>query len=487
LGGTTGAVLAAKLAVLGLPLTGTQVWRFGPVEPDSTRKIVLLPSESHFDCVTASAIGQHVQVCARIDPTRYCQGGPNDGRKCPPADCGAGNPCANIPGQGVVDCAAGGGNITNYDSLVQIDHDTNRPYFGGPPPTPTIENLGFPLDPDCTATFTAPDGSVLHSCIEPEFTATPTRTPTSATPPPTPGDGTPTWTETATSVPGTPTLTPTPVKTATPRAVAAATCSGSSHMHPNVCNSPTLQTFTGASPAGGFRLHEAIALSFVLEKSAGIACIKTSCFCASGSCIGGATPEAQCYSDGDCGGGRCSTNPKKCTGGSPAAGTPTPTTTGASCSVDGDCLGGGTCAVQPINGAACTSDADCSGFPGQVSPGTCSVCPPDSCPVQDGDLQIVGDITSGQAKGIVWNISDTAQTIGTTGPGNGAPICNFLSVDKTCPTTSTGVPIDLTSIGGSCTSDLPATLSGATVSLAYPAIDIQTVQDFVATLTLQCQ
>ena len=362
----TGAVLSAKLAVLGLPLSGSQVWRFGPLEADSTRKMVILPSESHFDCATASFAGQKVKICARVDPTTYCHGGPNDGLACPPADCGAGNACDIVPGQGVMDCAAGGGNITTYDSLVQIDHNTNQTTVGGKPniglPDTTCTTSPCPLDPTCINTFVDPDGAVLYSCLEPASTAAPT----------------------VTTGPGTP--TPTPVATPTARAAAARTCSGSAHPHPNVCNSPTEQTFSGSSPAGGFKLHETIDLSFEIGK-------------------------------------------------------------------------------------------DCS-----------TACPPDSAPKQDGDLQIAGDITSGHTKGIIWQVANASQIMGTTGPGNGAAFCNALGADKTCITTASGVPIDLSSVGGSCLSDVLPTLSGATLGLAYPAIDLDpTIGDFIATLTLQCE
>lgn len=351
--------------VLSLPLTGAQIWRFGPLESDSTRKMVILPAESHFNCVEASLSLLSVKVCARLDAAG---------------------------GSGVVDCAAAGGNITNYDSLVQIDHNTNAPYFGGPPPTPTKPNLGFPIDPDCTATFVAPDGSVLHSCLE--------------------GTG--------------------------------AACSGTAHTHTGVCNSPTVQTLSGASTAGGFKLHEAINLSFAIGEK----CSKTTCFCAAGTCSGGPTPGDQCFANDDCG-------------------------------------SGGTCSANDINGKACGSSADCGGFTGQVTAGVCGSCPPDTCPQQAGELQIAGDITSGNTKGVIWNLNNTQLIMGTTGAGNGIPkLCGGMD----CVTEAQGVPINLTSVGNSCTEDLPANLSGATVDLAYPAIDLDpTIGDIIATLTLQCQ
>lgn len=305
--GASSVEIKARLVTLSLPLSGSQLWRFGPLDPDSTREIVLLPSESHFDCSSTVFSGQSVKICARADQTRYCHGGTNDGLVCPPADCGAGNPCDVNPGHGVVDCA--GGDLTGYNSLVQIDHNTNQ------------NNVGFPQDPDCTNTFTAPDGTVLHSCLE-----------------------------------GT-----------------DAACTGPSHPHRGVCNSPTEQTFSGVSPVGGFRLHEAIDLSFEIG-------------------------------------------------------------------------------------------ADCS-----------TPCSPDNTPLQDAELQIAGDLTSGQAKGVIWNANNTSLIIGTTGAGNCGGICGM----ECCPPFA-GTPM------GNCLTNV-TTLAGAQAVLACPYIDPDpTIGDFIASLTLQC-
>jgi len=372
----TGALLSSALISLGLPLSGSQTWRFGPVAADSTRPIAILPGESSFDCAGTSFSGLSVKICARLDPTQYCQGGPNDGKACPPADCG-GNPCEAQPGGGAIDCAAAGGSFTGYDSLVQIDHNTNAATVGGRP------NLGLPADPTCVGTFVAPDGSVLHSCLEPVLT-------------PTPVVG-----------PGTPTLTPAPTL-----APGAEFCGGTDHGHPYVCNSPTEQTFSGPSVAGGFRLREAIDLSFALSKS----CTDMNCVCDTSS--------------------------------------------------------------ANTNGNTCTADAECGNA-------VCAVCPPAICPLQAGELQIAGEITSGLAKGVLWNANNTTAIMGTTGPGNGASVCG----GKPCSTEINGVAIDLSSTGGSCTGDptnVPASVSGATLGLAYPALDFPTVGDIVATLTLQC-
>ncbi len=356
LGAGSSALLSTGSLRIKLPLAGSQVWRFGPLEPDSTRKILILPSESHFDCTATTFLGASLKICARVDPTTHCHGGANDGLVCPPADCGAGNPCAVNPAQGAVDCAPSGGSLIGYDTLMQVDHDTNMATVGGQP------NVAFPLDPQCTATITDPDGSVVHSCIEPEATDAPT---------PTTGPTTP---------------TPTPKSTPTARAIAAATCTGTSHPHPNVCNGPTETTLTSISEAGGFGLNEAIDLSFEIA-------------------------------------------------------------------------------------------ADCT-----------TPCPPDDTPLQAGELQISGHITSGQAKGIIWNANNTALIFGTTGSGDGADNCNVLSgADHTCNSTAAGMPIDLTSLGGDCLDSVPTAVNGAVGVLVVPSIDADpTLGDALVTLRLAC-
>jgi hypothetical protein len=253
----------------------------------------------------------------------------------------------------VVDCV--GGKITSYDTLLQLDHNTNATLVGGQP------NRGFAVDPGCTATFTGLGGATESSCIEPAFTFAPT----------------------ATTGPGTP--TPTPRPTATAKNPAASICSGDLHAHPNVCNSPVVQTFSGSSPAGGFRLRETIALSFAIGE-------------------------------------------------------------------------------------------DCS-----------TPCPADDTPVTGDDLALAGEITSGQTRGVIWNLNNTASIMGTTGVGNGSNICGIPVGGPVCRTVASGAGFDLSSVGGSCVSGVPPTASGASVALAYPALDFPTIGDFIATLTLECQ
>ncbi len=389
LAGTTSATINARLVVLTLPLAGSQVWQFGFLKPDNTRDMSIPPSASHFNCASTVFTGVNVKVCARLDATQTCKNGPSIGTVChcasPPAsctnasECGAGFLCDVTNGTGIVDCA--GGDLSGYNSLTQIDHNTNQASVQGQP------NIGLPSDPSCTATYLSADGvTVLSSCIE--------------------GSG--------------------------------ADCSGTPNTHLGVCNSPVVQNFTGAYPAGGFKIHESIDLSFQIGQD----CSALTCFCGVAACSGGSNP-------------------------------------GARCSSAGDCLGGGTCAAN--NGSTCTSSASCV-FSNMIQQGVCGVCPPDTCPLQDGELSIAGDITSGQSKGVVWQVNDTALIMGTTGAGNGAAICGSASGGPNCLTTLTGTSF------GNCVAAPPASVSGASVALTFPAIDLDpTIGDFVAGLRLSCQ
>ena len=114
-------------------------------------------------------------------------------------------------------------------------------------------------------------------------------------------------------------------------------------------------------------------------------------------------------------------------------------------------------------------------------------CPADDTPQQSADIAISGDITTGLTKSVLWSFNNGALTMGTTGTGNGASICNAIGADKTCPTVAQGTPVDLSGDGGDCLSAPPSTLGGTTLGLAFPALDFPTISDFVATLTLQCQ
>ena len=131
-GGNSQITIQSKAARAEVNLTGSQVWRFDAPGADGTRRIVSQPSDSHFDCVTASVLGTfQFAGCLRMDPATQ--------------------------GQGVIDCA--GGHITaGYDVVASIDHNTNQ------------NNTGFAQDPQCTAVYRNPndaaDGAPAPSWIE---------------------------------------------------------------------------------------------------------------------------------------------------------------------------------------------------------------------------------------------------------------------------------------------------------------------------------
>ena len=127
IGGNSQATIQSKLAQATVGLTGTQVWRFDAAQPDGTRQILALPSDSHFDCASANVFGVFpVAACLRMDPAS--------------------------PAHGVIACAggqAGGG----YNVVTSVDHNT-------------INAIGFPQDPSCTSSVVNPDGSTGSPCIE---------------------------------------------------------------------------------------------------------------------------------------------------------------------------------------------------------------------------------------------------------------------------------------------------------------------------------
>ena len=129
------ATISARLFVLTLPLTGSQVWRFGNVT-SGIRPMAVLSTESHFDCQSSTFSGLPLRLCIRLDP--------------------------DTPSTGQVDCAVAGGSWTGVDSTEQRDHNTNQATVGGSGSL----NTGNPLDPSCVATYPAPDGSARSSCLE---------------------------------------------------------------------------------------------------------------------------------------------------------------------------------------------------------------------------------------------------------------------------------------------------------------------------------
>jgi hypothetical protein len=119
--------------------------------------------------------------------------------------------------------------------------------------------------------------------------------------------------------------------------------------------------------------------------------------------------------------------------------------------------------------------------------GDCSTpCPSDDTPLQAGELQIAGVLTSGQSKGVLWNVNDTALIMGTTGAGDGVKICGSVTGGPNCATTAIGSPF------GDCVAAPPTSMASAQSAIVFPFIDppFESPEfggDFMMTLRLTCQ
>jgi hypothetical protein len=112
---------------------------------------------------------------------------------------------------------------------------------------------------------------------------------------------------------------------------------------------------------------------------------------------------------------------------------------------------------------------------------TSGSCPADDAPFDDaaGDIDVSGSISTGTAKGVIYNLNNGPLTMGTTGAGNGPDICGFTG-DQPCMTEVVGTPFG-------CSQVDMGDLSAGKLSLAYPVLDLPLVSDIVATLTIDCQ
>src|SRR5205823_3291167 len=106
------------LARAEVGLTGSQVWRIGFPNADGTRDVRSLPSDSHFDCVTASILSVQAAACLRMDP--------------------AGE------GHGVIDCT-GGQAAGGYNAMASVDHNTSE------------NSTGFAFDFPCDDVYRNPN------------------------------------------------------------------------------------------------------------------------------------------------------------------------------------------------------------------------------------------------------------------------------------------------------------------------------------------
>ena len=369
--------------VATLPLTGSQVFQFGYLRPDNSREINILPSQSHFNCTSTTILTQSFKVCVRLDATTRCTAGPLYQTSCTTSvDC-AGYACDVLPASGQANCSSGASApLDGYNGLVQIDHNTNQ------------NTLGFPQDSGCTNTYVNSDGSVGESCME--------------------GLG--------------------------------AGCPGSTNVHLGVCNSPVVRTFSGAYPAGGFRVKETLNLTWCRERPV------------ARPAASAALPPASAAR----------------TRAAPAAPPPTVWVV----------------ARVRRTTAPRARAAPTARFSNMITQGVCGVCPPDSCPLQSGEFQIPAELTSGSTTGVMWNLNNTTAIMGTTGAGNGANVCGSVSGGPACPTKFTGQAFP------NCNAAVPSQAQMSNVAAAVPhpfpdpPIDVLPgvpLSDFLAGIKLQCQ
>lgn len=113
---------------------------------------------------------------------------------------------------------------------------------------------------------------------------------------------------------------------------------------------------------------------------------------------------------------------------------------------------------------------------------TSGSCPADGSPFDSmgGDIDITGSISTGTAKGVIYNVNNIgAATMGTTGAGNGPSICGAIGTAP-CTTQIVGTPFGCASIDAN-------DLSAGKLGFAFTVLDLDFVGDGIATLTIQCQ
>ena len=107
---------------------------------------------------------------------------------------------------------------------------------------------------------------------------------------------------------------------------------------------------------------------------------------------------------------------------------------------------------------------------------TSGSCPADNAPFDGGagDILVSGSISSGTSAGTIFDVNNTSGNLQQSGSGCG------LFGTSACTTNVVGTPF-------SCANVDANNLSTGKLGLAFPALDIPTVNDVVATLTVLCQ
>jgi hypothetical protein len=109
-------------------------------------------------------------------------------------------------------------------------------------------------------------------------------------------------------------------------------------------------------------------------------------------------------------------------------------------------------------------------------------CPADTAPYDEdaGDIDVTGSISSGTAKGVIYDLNNIAGlTLGTTAPGNGPAVCG-ISGTGNCTTEVVGAPFGCTNVDN-------GVLNAGKLALAVSILDVEMIGDGVGTLSILCQ
>lgn len=133
-------------------------------------------------------------------------------------------------------------------------------------------------------------------------------------------------------------------------------------------------------------------------------------------------------------------------------------------STSGNFAPGGTALVLPLTMRIISSGA----------------CPADDAPFDEaaGDFNVDAGMISSTTKAVIYNLNNGSQTMGTTGSGNGPSICGLFGFSA-CTTQVVGTPFG-------CSNITNGTLSTGKVGVAFPLLDIDTINDTIVTMSLQC-
>jgi len=117
------------------------------------------------------------------------------------------------------------------------------------------------------------------------------------------------------------------------------------------------------------------------------------------------------------------------------------------------------------------------------TPCTPALCPADGAPFDAaaGDVRVTAAMSSGSAKGVIFNLNNGALVLGTTGSGDGASICGLSGTDP-CVTSAAGAPYPAL-----CTDLSAGNLHAGKLVAAFTALDLPSpVFDVLATVGITC-